>query len=284
MGSVDRPWRIDAGLARSLADAIGWDPGGGVAALAALMPVFVPMGSTAKLAAIAAGEVPPGEDPGALARRMLEHVEARAGSPGGGAASPTWSCWAASTVMAALVDAAGLGPVHVASTRRIDAGAPVVDFHAAVQATGEGGTWICDPYFGAAVLLPLDAGATATVTGPLGTASAVRAVDGGWTLDLGWELWDIVVRFRLFGPALDPGDVRAMAAVSVTLSGVPLRPYARVHRMGGDAVAIADASENADGTGRVATWTRAAGRSVDVVASWADAVEAFADRTGVRVV
>lgn len=285
MGTAERPWMIDAGLARALSDAIGWRAEDGVAALAERMPVAVPMGSTAKLAAIAAGEVPPGDDPERLARGLLDHLEARATDPAGGALSPTWSCWVASTVMAALVDAAGLGAVHVASTRRSDAGAPVVDFHAAVQVPdgSGGGTWICDPYFGAAVLLPSEPGAAASVSGPLGTASAVRSVDGGWVFDLGWEVWDIVLRFRLFGPALDPGDVRAMAAVSVTLSGVPLRPYARVHRLDGEA-AIADASENADGTGRLATWTRETGRTEEQAGTWAEAVEAFAERTGVHVV
>ena len=277
---ADRPWRIDAGLARELGDAIGWRPDDGVAALPPLMPAAMPMGSTAKLAAIAAGEVPPGADPGALARRALDHLGDRAAAPAGPSASPSWSCWVASTVMAALVDGAGLGPVHVAATRRSDPGAPMVDFHAAVQVVDDGVTWVCDPYFGAAVALPSEAGATATAVGPLGVASAERSADGGWTFDLGWDVWDVVLRFRLFGPALDPGDVQAMAAVSVTHTGVPLRPYARLHL--GDE--IADASEAADGTGVLHSWTREAGRSEQVVGSWDEAVEVFAEHTGVRVV
>lgn len=284
MGSVERPWMVDAGLARALVDAIGWRADDGVAALAARMPVAAPMGSTAKLAAIAAGEVPPGEDPGPLARRLLEHLEARSSGAPDGAPSPSWSCWVASTVMASLVDAAGLGPVHVASTRRSDAGAPTVDFHAAVQVVDSRSTWICDPYFGAAVELPVAPGATASMHGPLGSARAERSSDGGWTLDLGWEVWGIVLRFRLFGPALDPGDVRAMAAVSVTLSGVPLRPYARLHLLDGDEVRIVDASESAEGFGVLHAWTRSAGRSEQTVATWPDAVAAFAEQTGVRIV
>lgn len=261
-------WRIDAGLARELSAAIGWEPGDGVAALAALMPAFAPMGSTAKLAAIAAGEVPPGAEPGPLARRLLERP------------SPSWSCWVASTVMAALVDAAGLGPVQVASTRRTDAGAPMVDFHAAVQVVDGHQTWICDPYFGAALALPLEPGAHVTVTGPLGTAAAERGPDGGWVFDLGWDVWDVVLRFRLFGPALDAGDVRAMAAISATHSGVPLRPYARLHLDGG----AADASESAEGAGVLHTWTPAEGRQEQVVGTWSEAVEVFAERTGTRII
>lgn len=265
------PWAIDRGLAGELSAALGWEAGDGVGALAARFPESVPMGSTAKLAAIAAGEVPPGEDPGSLARQLLGRV--------GGGPSPAWSCWVASTVMAALVHAADLGPVAVAATRRSDGGAPVVDFHAAVSVVVDGDTWLCDPYFGAAIVLPVEPGGQASVAGPLGTAWAERTVDG-WHYDLGWEVWDLVLRFRRLGPALDRGDVRAMAAISVTHSGVPLRPYARLHTDGG----IADASESAQGTGVLHTWTRADGRVEQVVGSWPEAVEVFAERTGVRVV
>lgn len=276
----ERPWTIDPGVARALAEALGWRADDGVAALAVRFPERIPMGSTAKLAAIAAGEVPPGAEPEALARQLLEHCVDRAGSPAGGAPSPTWSCWVASTVMAALVDAAGLGPVHVASTRRSDAGAPVVDFHAAVVVGGDGGEeLLCDPYFGAAIALPADAGAQVSATGPLGTVAAARSGDGGWTLDLGWEVWDIVLRFRRFGPSLDAGDVRAMAAVSVTLSGVPLRPYARLHVGDG----IVDASEAADGAGVLHSWSPGEARVERTVGTWAEAVDVFADETGTRV-
>lgn len=280
MADAPRPWAIDPVLARDLSAAIGWRPDDGAAALAALLPSFAPMGSTAKLAAIAAGGVPPGADPGPLARQFLDVGAARAAAPAGGAASPSWSCWVASTVMAALVDAAELGPVQVVATRRSDDGAPMVDFHAAVTVADGDAEWICDPYFGAGIRLAHDSGAAVVDTGPLGTASAERSVDGGWVLDLGWEVWDIVLRFRRFGPALDAGDVQAMAAISATHSGVPLRPYARLHL--GDA--IVDASESAAGAGVLHAWTRADGRSEQVVASWPDAVEVLADRTGVRII
>ncbi len=281
MGDVDRPWAIDAGLARDLAAAIGWEAADGPAALAALVPQAVPIGSTAKLAAIAADEVPPGAEPEPLARLLLDHCAARAAAPAGGAPSPAWSCWVASTVMAALVDAAGLGPVHVASTRRCDAGAPMVDFHAAVVVELDGGaSCICDPYFGVSVEVPDGPDGFAEAVGPLGTITAVRVHDGGWHYDLAMDIWDIVLRFRRLGPALDAGDVRAMAAVSVIYSGVPLRPYARLHVGDG----IADASEAADGTGVLRTWTRADGRRDEVVDSWATAVDVFAERTGTRVI
>lgn len=273
MGAADRPWAIDAVVAEELAAALGWRPGDGAGALAARIPERIPMGSTAKLAAIAAGEVPPGEAPEPLARRLLEQID-------GGGRSPSYSCWVACTVMAALVDSAGLGAVHVASTRRSDGGAPIVDFHGAVRVEADGESWVCDPYFGAAIALPAEPGVRASVRGPLGTVAASRSLDGGWAYDLGWDLWeDLVLRFRLLGPALDPGDVRAMAAISVTHSGVPLRPYARLHVGGG----ITDASQAEDGSGLVHAWFPATGRSEHATASWPDAVDAFAARTGVRI-
>ena len=279
MGTAERPWAIDAGVARDLSAAIGWRPDDGVGALAARLPEHVPMGSTAKLAAIARDEVPPGDDPGPLARLLLEHVTLRASAPSGGAPSPSWSCWVACSVMAALVDAHGLGPVHVALTRRSDDGAPIVDFHGAVRVDVDGTTWVCDPYFGVAIALPSEGGVRTSTRGPLGTVAAERSVDGGWAYDLAWDLWDdLVLRFRQLGPALDPGDVRAMAAISVTHSGVPLRPYVRLHLDGG----ITDASQSEDGTGVLHRWTPSAGRSEHVTASWAEAVDAFAAATGVR--
>lgn len=275
-----RPWKIDAGLARDLAAAIGWRPDDGVAALAAAMPAAVPMGSTAKLAAIAAGDVPPGADPGLLAERLLDHRRAIADRPAGGAPSPTWSCWVACTVMAALVDGAGLGPVRVAATRRCDAGAPQVDFHAAVVVPDGECDWICDPYFGVAVAVPLAGDAQAASVSPLGTASVERSSEGGWSLSVELDVWDLVLRFRRFGPALDRDDVQAMAAISVTHSGVPLRPYARLHVGDG----IIDASEAADATAVVHVWTPSAGRLEFPMASWAEAVARFAERTGTRVI
>jgi hypothetical protein len=276
----ERPWTIDVGLARDLAAAVGWRPDDGVAALASAMPTAVPMGSTAKLAAIADGEVPPGADVEALARQLLAHCHAVATGPVGGAPSPTWSCWVAATVMAALVGSVDLGPVQVAATRRCDDAAPPVDFHASVTVTADDRDWICDPYFGVSIALPHGPGGDASSRSPIGTASASRSADGGWDFFVGLDVWDQVLRFRRFGPALDRGDVEAMAAISVTHSGVPLRPYARLHVGDG----IVDASESADSTAVVHTWTASTGRVARPMATWADAVSAFAERTGTRVI
>ena len=283
-----RPWKIDGGVARDLAEVLGWRGDDGPAALAALMPTAIPMGSTAKLAAITAGEVPPGADPDGLARQILgslvppEGGPAGSGGPGGApVASPSWSCWVACTVMAALIDATDLGRVEVAATRRSDAGAPMVDFHAeVVVGGGDDPTWICDPYFGVAVALPEAVGERSASIVTIGSAAAGRGADGGWALEVALHAWDVELQFRRFGPALDRDDVRAMAAISATHSGVPLRPYARLHP--GDR--IVDVSESAEGTGRLHVWTEAGGRQEQVVSNWSVAVASFAGQTGVEVI
>ncbi|WP_426571265.1 hypothetical protein [Aquihabitans sp. McL0605] len=282
MAETERPWAIDAGLAGDLGDALGWAADDGAGALAEVLPTLVPVGSTAKLASIASGEVPPGADPDLLARRVLDHLEAKATRPAGGAPSPTWSCWVLATVMAALVDAAGIGPVRVAATRRVDEQAPVVDLHAAVLVGGSGGAeLICDPYFGLSVELPSGAEAVAAASTALSESSVARSHDGGWMLDVRLRRWDQTLRYRLVGAALDRGDVHAMAAISVTCSGVPSRPYARIHP---DGSSIVDASETADGTGLLRTWSPSERGSEAAFASWSDAADGFAERTGIRVV
>lgn len=57
-----RGWRA------TWASSLDWAPADGVAALAARLPERIPAGSTAKLAAIARGHVPPGADVDDLAR------------------------------------------------------------------------------------------------------------------------------------------------------------------------------------------------------------------------
>lgn len=277
---TERPWTIDAGVARDLAEALGWRADDGVAALAQRFPERIPVGSTAKVAAVVAGEAPPGEAPDGLARRILEHQLAVAAGPEGGAPSPSWSCWVLGTVFAALVERSGLGPADVAALRRIDDRSPVVDLHAAVRVPGEGGaTWICDPYFGVAVELPAGPGASAAAEGELAEVGATRGDATGWTFQVRIRRWDAPLRYRLLGPALDAGDVRALAVVSVTHSGVPTRPYARLHVDG----AVVDASEAEDGTGRLAAWSRGAGPEELLLPTWAAANDRFALRTGTRI-
>ncbi|QXC63355.1 hypothetical protein KSP35_11515 [Aquihabitans sp. G128] len=270
----ERTWRIDAGVARDLAEALGWAGGDGPAALAVRLPERVPTGSTAKLAAVAAGEVPPGADVDALAKQVLAHQLAIGSAPPGGAPSPSWSCWVLATVMAALVDYAEVGPVRVAATRRIDEGAPVVDVHAAVVADVEGTTWACDPFFG--IGLPIPTAPDEVVEGTAGPCWAALGPepDHGWDLSVRLDHWGTTLRYRVLGPALDRGDVHALAAVSVTHTGVANRPFARLHVDG----RVVDASCDEDGHGRFTDHPAA----TEVLPTWADAVDAFAARTGTR--
>ncbi|CAN5559226.1 hypothetical protein BH10ACT1_BH10ACT1_04600 [soil metagenome] len=281
---VEREWRIDAGLARDLAAALGWSGDRGPAALAELLPQRVPTGSTAKLASMAAGEVPPGDDPEALARQLLEHLEVRAARSPGGAPSPSWSCWVVSTVMAALVDHAELGPVRVVATRRIDEGAPLVDLHAEVVVVVDGETWVCDPYFGVGLVAPTGAGVAGEVH--VGPCAAWLQHDGehGWALAVRLDHWRAPLRYRVLGPSLDRGDVRAMAEISTTHTGVPARPYARLH-LDGDAV---DVFADDSGHGRFVRHPHQPPAEGDppmgeTLPTWEDAVEAFAAHTGTRI-
>lgn len=285
--ALHSPWAIDRALAAELSAALGWRPADGAPALAELLPRRVPCGSTAKLEAVAAGEVPPGADPGPLARIILDHLD---GARTGGEATPSWSCWVLSTVMAALVDAGGAGSARVAATRRIDDAAPLVDIHSSVLVTEDRRdgaatrTWLCDPYFGSAVALPDEPGPVAEVGRPLVHARAEREADGRWTHGVRLARWDRELRYRVLAPEVDAGDVRAFCAVSVTHSGVAARPYVRLH----EPDAIVDVRVDEHGTGICSDW-RVPGADgpappqVVETAGWADAVAAFTARTGVAV-
>lgn len=283
--SVRSPWAIDRGLAAELSAALGWRPGDGAPALAELLPRRVPCGSTAKLEAVAAGSVPPGAEPGPLARTILGHLNGAGGGP-----TPSWSCWVHSTVMAALVEAGGGGPVQVAATRRIDDGAPLVDVHSSVLVTEDLGNgtgtvvWLCDPYFGSALALPDEPGAIGEGERPLVHARAEREPGGRWTHAIRLARWDLELRYRVLAPELDTDDVRAFCAVSVSHSGVAARPYVRLH----DPDAIVDARVDEHGTGICTDW-RIPGADVPATspvvetASWPEAAAAFTARTGVAV-
>lgn len=236
------PWRIDAGVGRDLAALIGWDAGTGPVALLGAMAEQVPAGTTAKLAAIAAADVPPGADPETIARRILR--DRAAGTP-----TPAWSCWALSTVMAALLGAEGR-PAVVVALRRIDPAAPIVDLHSVVLTEGNDGPLACDPYFASVLPGPRSAEREGVHRGLW--AGRVDEADGRWTYEVGSGRWSGRLRYRSLAPIVDRGDVSALCAVSVTHTGVPPGPCASVWR---DGVAT-DAFVHRTGGAAVREWRR----------------------------
>lgn len=274
-------WRIDRGLATALGDVIGWSPGDGAGALVVALTGRLPVGSTAKLEAVAAGEVPPGADAVALAARVVADAEA-------GVAGPSWSCWVMSTLHAALLETSGVARAEVVATRRIDRRAPPVDVHSAVVADDGTATWICDPYFG--LVLPGPGsdevevierglwGLRSDGPGPAGTSR--------WSYRVAGRRWPEQLRYRVLAPSLDPGDVRGFCLVSVTHSGVPPRPNARVRDLEGSV----EAWTNDDGTATVRRWRWGGADGLWApdaerhdLPSWVAATEVFTDLSGVPV-
>lgn len=271
-------WRIDRGLAAALTDALGWSATDGLGALARRIPELLPCGSTAKLDAISAGEVPPGADVDAVATTVLAHLEDPSGATMGG--SPAWSCWVLAGLVAAVLDRAGI-PAEVAITRRIDEGSPVVDLHASVLAGPAGARWILGPYFGLAAPHPIDTRTTATENRSHGAMRASVGADGRLELTEHLARWDAPLRYRVLATGVDRGDVHTVAAISATLSGVPMRPYARLHRPDGTVV---DAKKAEDGRFLVGIWRpNDAAPAETEHPTWPLAAQAFQAATGVAV-
>lgn len=290
-GSVsERPWRIDSGLATDLGAALGWTPADGPGVLARRFAERIPTGSTAKLAAVAEGRVPPGAEVEALAERILRALcdDRRE--------SPAWTCWVMSSVFAAIVDTLGPRTARVAALRRIDDRSPVVDIHSVVIVeTGVGGeadTWVCDPYFGAAVALPgvvldrpVDLESHASPPDAHAGAGAVTLEDDGrWTFGVRLRVWDGWLRYRVLAPRLDRADLAAFCAISATHSGAPDFAYARLHHPGGMDTVRVD-------PGGTTTFSRRSwdgpdgpvGEEHTTVGTWPDGVAAFAAATGVTI-
>ncbi|QYG95085.1 hypothetical protein HC251_23400 [Iamia sp. SCSIO 61187] len=263
-------WRIDAGVARDLAALVGWEPDAGSVALVEGLAATVPSGSTAKLEAVAAGRTPPGADPEATARRVL--ADRAAGRP-----EVSWSCWAMSTLMAALVETLGGGPAAVAAIRRVDAASPPVDVHSLVVVDG----LLCDPYFSSVVPA---AGPEVERVHHGVWARRTDEPDGRWRCAVRNGRWPIALEYRLLGVPVDRGDVAAFCAISTTHTGAPGRPYARVWR---SAAGIEAFVHEAGGAAvRAWRWAPPGGGGAGTTAQdehpdWAGAAAGFAARTGI---
>lgn len=270
------PWRIDPGLARDGAALLGWDPAAGPEALVSAMGRRLAAGSVAKLAAMAADDVPPGWDPTAVLRSLLDDARVERGSP-------SWSCWVFCTVYAALVETTGVARARVAATRRIDERAPLVDFHSSVLLDdGAGATTLCDPYF----YVTLGGPGTDEVEAMGDTVWALRTdeADGRWSYRVHHARWGTPLRYRSLGTDLDRGDVHAFCAVSVRFTGVVARPSACLLTDDG----MVDARGNEDGTATVRhviaehpgqSWSATLHR--EVLPDWPAALARLHARTGI---
>ncbi len=265
-------WRIDPAVAGDLAALVGWAPGDGPIALTRALAAHVPSGSTAKRAAVAAGEVPPGADPEAVARRIL--ADRAAGRP-----EPAWACWPMTTLLAALLETVAGTRANVVGIRRIDDTAPPVDVHSLVLVDG----LLCDPYFASVVAGPGADEVERTVGGVW--CRRTDEPDGRWTMAVANGRWSRTLEYRVLAPTLDRGDVAALCAVSATHSGAPPLSYAFLWRDDD----LVEALTHTDGTTAVRTWrwdphdhTRG-DLHEEAHADWAGATDDFAARTGIRL-
>lgn len=268
------PWPIDPGAARDLAEVIGWDPGTGPSSLLGALADHIPAGTTAKLEAVAHGELPPGADPEAVARRILD--DRTRGRP-----TPAWSCWALSTVMAALL-AAGEIPCDVVALRRIDGRSPLVDVHSLVLVGGPE-PMACDPYFASVLPGPGERDREGLHRGVWARRTDEPA--GRWTYEVGRRRWSSPLCYRTLAPVLDRGDVAALCAVSVTHTGVPPGPCASLWR----ADVATDAFVHRDGGAAVREWRGEGPDAMEGVtqvtehADWDAAAADLGDRTGIAI-
>lgn len=265
-----RPWTIDAGVARDVADLIGWSPEDDAVRLTRAIVATIPAGSTAKIAAVAAGELPPGADPEAVARRIL--ADRTAGRP-----EVTWACWPMSTLMAALVVTLTDRAAQVVGIRSISPTAAPVDVHSLVAVDG----MLCDPYFASAVAGPGDEDTERLVDGVW--SRRTDEGDGRWTLEVGNGRWGTHLTYRVLMPVMDPDDVAMWSRVAVDHSGAPPWGLAFVW----DDERCVEAMARPDETARIRTWRWAPGRvwegDLDEVelSDWPEAAAAFAERTGI---
>jgi hypothetical protein len=233
----------------------------GAGALVGRLARTFPGGTTAKMEAMAAGDVPPGADPAAVVAEWT----ARPGL--------AWSCWAAATVFAALVHAGDRLRADVVGARRIDLTAPPVDVHTLVVLHDGDRTWVADPYFG---VPPIAApGGTATRPGVWGAAAADGAA---WRTAAARCSARSVLRYRSITLPLDRADVEAFCRISVTHTGVSPRPWAQLLTDDGGVVAAVDRS----GAVLVRRWTGLCSAwgsvpSVSVLPSWTEAEAVMAE-------
>lgn len=189
-----------------------------VAALIEAMGALIPQGTTAKLHALERGQTPLGAHPAVVAELWMEH--------------PTWSwtCWPLATLAAGLVNSSSSSlTADVVALRRVDPGAPAVDFHSAVLVGSGEGTWLCDPYFG---MGPVDSRNGGAVLRP-GVMGEVLPGAEALVVLVGMASNGFLLRYKMAENGLSPGDVGRYCELSVTHSGLPNRRRIAVLRSDG---------------------------------------------------
>jgi hypothetical protein len=206
-------WSLPHDLAGKVLDRLDLAPPegpDGVAALVEHLGRRIPRGSTAKLRDLAARRRPAGDDPAEVAEGWLTDPRT------------AWTCWAASTLTAALVHTGPL-QAQVIGVRRVGDDAPPVDVHSAVMIADRGRRWVCDPHFGIGPVPVTGGGQTRPAL--VGTLQARPEGRFDWTIG-GPPFSPAALHYRSLTGPLERGDVAMFCEVSVTYSGVKRKPFA----------------------------------------------------------
>jgi len=189
-----------------------------VASLIEAMGALIPQGTTAKLEALDRGQTPFGAQPAIVAELWMEHP------------AWSWTCWPLATLAAGLVNTSSSSlTADVVALRRVDPGAPIVDFHSAVLVSSRDDTWLCDPYFG---MGPVDSRNGGAVLRP-GVMGEVLPGGEALAVLVGMASNGFLLHYKMADTGLSPADVSRYCELSATSSGLPNRRRMGVLRADG---------------------------------------------------
>lgn len=195
--------RLPEALAGRVEDRLGLDDGDGVAAVVDRARRVVLAGTTEKLAAVAAGRVPPGVDPTAIWEDVV--------APDADGAVRSWACWPLCTGIGALLIHRG-HDVAISVEQRRGPGTPIVDLHSVLRVDGD----LVDPYLGPSMPVPPGH----DVSAPDAWASWLPDERGRGD-HLGVRAGGSTFRYRTLVDDLDTAELAAFCAISADHSGAP---------------------------------------------------------------
>lgn len=205
-------WSLPDDLADKVLGQLGLSPPRNLDDVALLVEQLgrrMPRGSTAKLRDMAAHRRPTGDDPATAAEGWLTDPRI------------AWTCWATSTLTAALVHTGPL-EAQVMGVRRRGDDAPPVDVHSVVLLRDGNRRWVCDPHFGVGPV-PLRGGVHSR---PALFGALSARPDGRFDWTVGGPPFSNALAYRSLTGPLDRADVAMFCQISVTYSGVRRRPFA----------------------------------------------------------